>query len=242
MSALRRLNRPIMLLGHSFPLVAVGLAAVTLLTSILTAVAGRGGLPLLELLPLSPRLVAFGQLWRLATWVLAERDALSLVFVCLVLLWCGRDLAYAWGPGRLLGVYFGVAAAAGALTTLVGFLAWPAVFDGFYLAPWAIGDALILAWASLFPHRPILFMFVLRLAGRQIVWAILGLVTVMALLDGPARYVPHFVAMGAMAVYVRGESPRTLWLRLRFRLLEWQRRRGRAHLRPVERPADRWRH
>lgn len=242
MSSLRSLNRPVDLLGHSFPLVAVGLAAATLLLSILSAVAGRGGVGLLALLPLSPRLVLFGEAWRLVTWPLAERDALSLVFVCLVLLWCGRDLAYAWGPGRLLAAYFGVAAATGALTTLVGFLAWPAVLDGFYLAPWAMGDALIVAWASLFPHRPILFMFVVRLAGRQIVWATLGLVTLMALLDGPARYVPHFLAMGAMWLYVQGESPRTLWLRLRFRLLDLRRRRARSHLRPVDRPGDRWRH
>jgi membrane associated rhomboid family serine protease len=241
MSSLRRLNRPVDLLGHSFPLVAVGLAGATLLISILAAVAGRSGVGLIALLPLSPRLVLFGQAWRLVTWPLAEGDAISLVFACLVLLWCGRDLAYAWGPGRLLAAYFGVAAVAGALTTLVGFL-WPAVLDGFYLTPWALCDALIVAWAVIFPHRPILFMFVVRLMGRQIVWATVGLVALMALLYGPSRFVPHFLAMGLMWLYVRGESPRTLWLRLRFRLLDLQRRRGRAHLRPVDRPSDRWRH
>ncbi len=242
MPGMRSLNRPVNLMGHSFPLVAVALAAGTLLLSIGSAVMGRGGVPLLDLFPLSPRLVFFGQFWRLVTWPLVERDALSLVFVCLVLLWCGRDLAYAWGPARLLGLYFGVAGGAGLVTSLVGHFAWPAVFDGFYLSPWAMGDALIVAWAMLFPHRPILFMFVLRLAGQQVVWATVGLVTLMALLDGPARYVPHFAAMGLLALYVRGESPRTWWLRLRFRVLDWQRRRGRAHLRPVERPGDRWRH
>ncbi len=242
MLAARSLNRPVNLFGHGFPLVAVALAALTLLLSIASAVMGRGGVPLLELFPLAPRLVFFGQFWRLVTWPLVERDALSLIFVGLVLLWCGRDLAYAWGPLRLLGVYAGVAALAGALTCLVGRWLWPAVYDGFYLAPWALGDALIIAWAMLFPHRPILFMFVLRLAGSQVVWATVGLVTLMALLDGPARYVPHFAAMGLTAAYVRGESPRTLWLRLRFRWLDWRRRRGRAHLRPVARPGDRWRH
>jgi membrane associated rhomboid family serine protease len=244
MFRLRSLNRPVNLLGHNFPLVAVLLAAAPLVASVAAAVGGRSGVRLLDQLVLSPRLVFHGDLWRLVTWPLFERDALSLFFVALVVLWCGRDLAYAWGPGRLLGVCLGLGAASGAVTCVVGRLLWADVYNGFYFAPWAIGSALIVAWALLFPHRRILFMFVLPLSGVRIIYATLVLTALVALLNGPAGYVPHFAAIGLAWLYRRGESPRTAWLRLRFRLLDWQRRRGRARLRPVERPGDRprWYH
>lgn len=244
MARLRSFNRPVNLLGHSFPLVAVLLAAAPLVLSVAAAVGGRSGVRLLEQVVLSPRLVFYGDVWRLVTWPFFERDALSLFFVALILLWCGRDLAYAWGPGRLLGIYFGLTAASGVVTCLVGRLLWASVYDGFYIAPWALGDALIVAWALLFPQRQILFMFTLPLSGVQIVYATLALTGLVALLNGPAGYVPHFAAIGLTWLYLRAESPRTTWLRLRYRLLDRQRRRGRAHLRPVERPGDppRWYH
>lgn len=241
MMRLRSLNRPVNLMGHSFPLVAVLLGAAPVVLSVLAAVGGRNGVRLLEQVVLSPRLVFYGDFWRLLTWPFFERDPLALLFAALVLLWCGRDLAYAWGPGRLLAVYFGVTAASGALTCLIGRALWAAVYDGFYFAPWALADALIVAWALLFPHRQILFMFTLPLSGVRIIYATLALLALTALLSGPAGYVPHFAAMGCAWLYLRGESPRTTWLRLRFRVLDWRRRRGRAHLRPVERPGDRQR-
>lgn len=244
MPRLRSLNRPVNLLGYSFPLVAVLLAGAPLVLSVVAAVGGRSGLRLLELTALSPRLVFYGDVWRVVTWPFFERDAISLFFVGLVLLWCGRDLAYAWGPARLLGLYLGLAAASGAITCLVGRLLWAGVYDAFYFAPWALGGALIVAWALLFPQRQILFMFVLPLSGVQIVYATLALTALVALLNGPAGYVPHFAAIGLTWLYLRGESPRTAWLRLRWHLLDWQRRRGRGHLRPVERRDDppRWYH
>ncbi len=242
MPRLRSLLLPVNLLGQSVPRVALLLAALPLVCSVASAVLGRDGTRLIDLFPLSPRLVMHGQAWRLFTWPLVELNALSLFFAALVLLWCARDLAYAWGPGRLLLHCAGLAAASGAGTTLVG-LVWPRVYDGFYLAVWALADALIVAWALLFPHRPILFMFVLRVSGMQIVWTLLALLTLMALLDGPAAYVPHYVAVLLSLAYVGGESPRALWLRLRYRLIDWRRRHGRGRLRAVQRPGpDRWRH
>lgn len=243
MSRLRRLNRPVNILGHSFPLVAVALAVAPLVASVAAAVLGRGGVRLLAQVALSPRLVFYGDVWRLVTWPFFEGDALALFFVVVVTLWCARDLAYAWGPGRLLGIYVGLTALSGVATCLVGLL-WRAVYDGFYFAPWALGNALIVAWALLFPHRQILFMFVLPLSGLQIVYATLALTALMGLLQGPAGFVPHFAAMGLMWLYLRAESPRTAWLRVRFRVLDWQRRRGRSHLRAVDRPGGppRWYH
>lgn len=236
MQFMRTLNRPVLLLGHSFPLVAILLASATLLTSIVAAVTFRnGGLSLAGLLALHARPVLAGQVWRLITWPLIEGEPLSLFFACFMLLWFGRDLAYAWGPQRLLALYFGCAAGSAALTLLVGQWVWTEVAQRLYLTPWAVVGALTVAWAARFPQRQILLMFVVPLGGRQFVYAVLGLTLLDGLLNGLAGVVPHFFAMGLALLTVRSEPWATTWLRLRYRVLQW--RRGR-HLRVVE-PARR---
>lgn len=236
MQPMRTLNRPVLLLGHSFPLVAVLLSAATLLTSILAAVTFRnGGFSLAGLLALQGPLVLAGQVWRLITWPLVEGEPLALFFACLLLLWFGRDLAYAWGPQRVLAFYFGCAAASALLTVLIGEWLWAEVARRAYLTPWATADALIIAWAARFPQRQVLVMFVVPLGGRHLMYGVLGLTLLDGLLRGMAGIVPHFLAMGLALLFVRRESWTTTWLRVRYRVLQW--RRGR-HLRVVE-PARR---
>jgi membrane associated rhomboid family serine protease len=236
MQSMRTLDRPVRLLGHSFPLVAVLLAGATLATSILAAVTFRnGGLSLAGLLALQARHVLTGEIWRLVTWPLVDSEPLSLFFACLILLMLGRDLAYAWGPQRLLAFYFGCAALGALMTVLVGQLLWGEVARRPYLTPWAAVDALMLAWAVRFPQRQVLLMFVLPLGGRHLIYGVVGLTLLDGLLRGMAGVVPHFLTMGLAWLFVSRPSWGTMWLRLRYRVLQW--RRGR-HLRVVE-PARR---
>lgn len=246
MSARAVLGRSFTVLGGRMPLVIALLIGLTLFASVVGAVTLRNGITTLMaagiLVPLG---VWNGELWRLVTWVFFETDGLGLVFACLALFWFGRDLCNIWGPVRFLAVYAGFAAAAAGATCLLARL-WPELMGAAFLGPWPLVDALIIAWAVVFPHRDILVYFVLPLRGRHLMYATVGGTVLFALLYGVSRYVPHFLAQGLMLAWLRGLSLERLWLNVRFRLAMrgWQRRA--SHLRPVERRDEheppRWLH
>jgi membrane associated rhomboid family serine protease len=176
------------------PPVIAALIVVTALVSIAAALASRNGAPgvVMAGLLVVPA-VWHGELWRLVTWVLYETDALPLIFACLTLYWVGSDLARSWGARRFLLFYFGVAAAAGALTTLLG-LVWPAVAAVAQAGSWPVLDALVIAWGLRYGDREMRLYGVFRLTGRHLVWITLGVTVLYALFRGLAAYVPHLFA------------------------------------------------
>jgi membrane associated rhomboid family serine protease len=214
-----------------------GLIAVTVAVSLVAAMGERNGLPLWRLLSLEPRAVWRGEVWRLVTWVLLESEPLNLLFGGLVLWWFGRDLVDAWGERRFLATYLGVAAAAAALTCLVG-LAWPEVGMSRHGGLWAAVDAVVVAWALLHPFRQILLFFAVPVSGQALVWVTLGGTVFFALFALPAvgAFVPHLLAQGIAWVHVSGKGPGR-WLR-RIRLPR-RKRRGRFEVIHVDRDPDR---
>jgi membrane associated rhomboid family serine protease len=199
-TAVRR-SRSYVFFGNRFPAVVVWLAGFVLAGSCLLALEARVGAGLLKWIVLQTPSVLAGQLWRLVTWSFVEFSPLGLIFGCLALLVFGRDLADAWGPRRFLVTCLVVAAATGLLTTLVGVLV-PSFRMPHYTV-WPLVEALIIAWASLFPSRQMLFYFVLPLGGRNLILATLGITLVFAMLASFAAFVPHFIAEGLMLAYMR---------------------------------------
>lgn len=182
-----------------------------------------------------PAAVLGGQLWRLVTWPFFERDPLSLLFGGLTLFWFGRDLTWAWGPRRFVVTFFSIAALTATVTTLLG-LAVPTLLDRAWIGAWPVLSALIIAWAMLFPERQILFMFALPMSGRALAWVTVGGTLLYAVFSGRGgafQYVPHLVAQGIMALYLRGVSPRGLFQTLKIRQLERKARRRASHLKVV---------
>ena len=162
-------------------------------------------------------------------------------------MWLGRDLCYAWGPTRYLAVGTGLAAATGTVLTLAGLVLRP-LERAVFLGPWALVDALIVAWAMLFPSRQLLVMFVLPLGGRQLIWGTAAITAVFGLMGGAAgllSVLPHFVAMGLAALYMRGRGLETLWLRARYWFLSLRLGRRRSRFKVVDgrdREPPRWVH
>jgi membrane associated rhomboid family serine protease len=237
----RWLDRRYSLLGGSITAPVALLIGATLVASILAAQARAVGFAGV----LVPGLVFEGQAWRLFTWVLIEPDPLGLIFAGLALFWFGNDLARVWGPGRFLVVYFGLAGAAGIVTCLVS-LAWPGLAMTPYAGPWAVVDALIIAWALLFPTRNIFVYFVLPLSGKNLIYATLGGTLLFALLGGGiGRFIPHFAAQLLTLAVMRG-APVDLWRRIRFEVAYrgWRRRASRLREVPPRPPGDnpRWYH
>jgi membrane associated rhomboid family serine protease len=185
--------------GQRIPAVIGVLVGLTLGITILGAVGERNGFPLFAWTALVPQLAA--QAWRLVTWVFIQPEPLSLIFACLGLWWFGRDLLSVWGPRRFLAVFFGVAAGAGALTCLLA-LGVPSLRLVPFYGTWGILDALIIAWASVFPGRDLLLYFVLPLRGRTLVYATIGGTVLVALLHGITAYIPYFLAEALMLAYL----------------------------------------
>jgi membrane associated rhomboid family serine protease len=241
MARRRWLDRHFYVLGGTLTAPVALLIGVTLLSSILGAqIAGIlfGG-------ALVPGLVLQGEVWRLFTWPLFERDALSLIFALLALFWFGNDLVRIWGPVRFLVRYFALAGAAGVGTCLVA-LVWPALLAAPFVGPWAVVDAVIIAWAVSFPTRDIFLYFVVPLHGRNLVYATLGGTLLFALLGGIGAFVPHFTAELLTLALLRGVRVDRLWARARFELAYrlWRRRTSRLREVPPRAGDDspRWYH
>jgi membrane associated rhomboid family serine protease len=236
----RWLDRRYSVLGGSLTAPVALLIGATVVASILAAqvrAVGFAGV-------LVPDLVFQGQPWRLLTWVLFEQDPLSLIFAGLALFWFGNDLARLWRPRRFLGVYFGLAGAAGIVTCLLA-IVWPALGVTPYAGPWAVVDALIIAWALSFPTRNLFVYFVLPLSGKNLIYATLGGTLLFGLLGGIGHFVPHFAAQLLTLAVMRG-TPVDVWRRIRFEFAYrgWRRRASRLREVPPPPPRDdpRWYH
>jgi len=224
------LNRPVAILGQSMPMASLVLIGFVVLGSALLSFLERLGVPSLRLAPLSPVLVLGGQIWRLVTWGLFEADGQNLVFGSLMLAVFGRDLASLWGGVRYMVICALIVASSGVLTTLLAFV-WGDVHQSQYLTIWPLADALIVAWALLFPNRTILFMLMLPAAGKNLLYLTVGMTALFAVMYGFSNFAPHFLAMGLMYAYIRGGTALAAQLKLN-RLLAPK--RGNPGLRAVD--------
>lgn len=224
--------------GGRVPAAVGGLIAAIVLASLAGALGRESGL--IARAAFIPAYVLEGQLWRLVTWVFFEREPFSLLFAGLTLYWFGRDLCYAWGTRRFLATFFGIAIAAAVATCLIGWLAWPALLGQAWTGSWIVILALIVAWAMIFPERQILYMMVLPITGRALLWITLGGTLLYAVFLGLRPFVPHFLAQLLMVAYARGWSLRGFWQSLRIRSYERRARRRASHLKVVKKDPPRW--
>lgn len=229
-------------MGAHLPSTVLGLVGLTAGATIVGVLAGR---PFLMAAALIPERVLEGELWRLLTWTFFELSPLGLIFSCLLLAWLGRDLSDAWGHWRFVSVYLGFTAAVGAATCLLS-LAWSDVASAPYLTAWAMGDAILIAWAIQFPHRHILAYLVIPVGGRNLIYLTVAGTALFAIFGGPLLFVPHFIAIGFMLVFARYPALDLIWMRLRLFLIRRTVPRRSSGLRVVrgedKDPPSRWLH
>lgn len=176
------------------PAAIAGLIAIIALASIVGVATARQGWPqLLGNGLLSVAAVWRGQVWRLVTFALLETSPVSLIFSCLMLYWFAGDLARLWGARPMLGLFFGLAAATGALTCLIA-LSWTDLATRSFAGAGSVVNGLAIAWGLVFPKREIRLFFVLRLTGRRLILVILGVTVLFALFYGIADFVPELAA------------------------------------------------
>jgi membrane associated rhomboid family serine protease len=232
--------------GMYVPKPVAWIIGATLLCTAVGSLLQRNGVPVLTYSVLVAEWVLRGELWRLLTWPLLERDPLNLVFGCFFLITIGSGLVPAWGARKFFLLYFGIAAFAGLMTALIGRFLWAEVGQIPYATMWPVLDAFLIGWAVRNPDAQIRMYFVVPIAGRHLIAFTIAMTVVFALISGFPYYVPHFMAELFALVYMDVFSFRRLYLRGRLAVLQRDYKKRAAHLRMVERDKDdkppRWMH
>jgi membrane associated rhomboid family serine protease len=169
--------------------------AITIALSIIAAL--DGGF-VAQLAALAPSKIWHGQVWRLVTWPLVELGPFALIATCVAIYKLGGDLAVRWGERRLRRFMTELVLVAGVATCVLD-----AVFRHHVMrcGGWAVGDALVIAWARQFPSYSLRFYGMLELRGRDIVRFVVACNLVYAIYFGPVAVAPELVACAAAAVY-----------------------------------------
>jgi membrane associated rhomboid family serine protease len=164
--------------GPGVKIALIALATVALASAILGHwVPGETGPYLLSLLPMTPRALASGQVWRLATSGFLTLDLSHLFFSALGLYFLSTDLEKAMGKWRylrflLISVIVGnlLAAAVDALPIDV------AIFHPSHMfGPGAAIAATAIAWSKANERAQVRLFFILPVSGKQLYYATIGL-------------------------------------------------------------------
>lgn len=188
-----------------------------------------------------------GRVWQLGTYLFVHSPtSLSHILFNMLALWMfGVELERRWGTPAFSKYYALTGIGAGVCTLVVSLLpvGWAA---GTY-ATVTIGASgaiygLLMAWALLFPHRRILFMFIFPLPARVFV-LIIGAIAFFSALGASGSGVANLAHLGGLVVgwvYLRG--PSALRAELRYRISRWrmERLRRRFNVHKGGRGSDRW--
>ncbi len=221
-------------------------AAVGLLLALMLAATVWGWMDrrLIDAVRLAPVGILRGQVWRLLAWPFFQENPFDLLFGGFMLWWLGQQLANVWSENRLFGRFFTYALGAGIGTTLIAVVWDPATAVG-HAGVWPIVNALLIAWAMLYPDRQVNVWGVLPLTGKTLA-LLVAFGTVLYALSGGwpkgfAAFSPHFVALAIAWAQSRGFGAQRGWRQARAWWSEREQKRRSKHLKVIGRdgPDDR---
>jgi len=183
---------------------------------------------MIDLFGLSPAAVLEqGRVWQLVSYLFIHDSTgfTHILFNMLALWMFGVDLERRWGTQAFVRYYFITGVGAGVATVLVALLPFAAVRSIYYVTTVGASGAiygLLLAWAILFPHRQILFMFIFPLPARVAALLMGGMSFLAAVSgrNGSVAEATHLAGLLVGWIYLKG--PHNLQLELRYRLTKWR--------------------
>lgn len=182
------------------------LLAVMLVASVL----GWMNRALIEEARLAPVAIQRGQVWRLVTWPFFQDDPFTLLFGGFMLWWLGPQLSHVWSEQRFLWRFFVFTIGAGLGTTLLA-LVWDPASWVAHAGVWPVVNALLVAWAMLFPDRQVNIWGVLPLTGRTLAILVAAGTGLYAIAGGWPRgfaaFSPHLLAIAIAWAQARGVGP-----------------------------------
>jgi membrane associated rhomboid family serine protease len=165
-------------------------------------------------------------LWQPATYMFVHRELFHLLFNMLALWMFGTELERMWGQTRFVKFY-AVCGVGAAVTTIVASLL-PFGFAGPIYYSMTIGASgavygLLLAWAMLFPDRPIL-MFMLFPVPAKVFVIMMGAISLWLSITASGGGVAHITHLGGLvAGYLYLSSGRGgLIAEIKYRYLKWK--------------------
>lgn len=172
-------------------------------------------------------IVERGRIWQPVTYLFIHSPSgfMHILFNMLAVWMFGVELERRWGTVAFAKYYFVTGIGAALSTIAVSFLPFEAAARGYYEATIGASGAvygLLMAWALLFPHRQILFMFIFPLPARVFVLILGGiaLLSALAASGGPVANLAHLGGLVAGWLYLKG--PRNMRLELTYQLSRWR--------------------
>jgi len=200
-----------------------------------------------NLFGLSPQAVfEGGAIWQPLTYLFvhAPRSLGHILFNMLAVWMFGVDLERRWGTVAFSKYYFVTGVGAAACMLLVSWLPFESTASVYFTVTVGASGAvygLLMAWALLFPHRQILFMFLFPLPAWVFV-SIIGAIAFFSAVGASGGPVAHLAHLGGLVVgwlYLKG--PRNLRLDLQYRLSRWRMERMRRRFDVHRGGRDNWR-
>jgi membrane associated rhomboid family serine protease len=199
-----------------------------------------------EWLGLMPSRVLSGHVWELATYLFVHSpQGVSHILFNMLAVWMfGTELERRWGTRAFTTYYFITGLGAGlcvVLITLLPFDVTHASFDRVTIGASGAVYGLLLAWAMLFPHRQILFMFIFPLPAKVFV-IIVGATAFFSAFGAAGDGVSNLAHLGGLVVgwlYLKG--PTNLRLDLQYRMTRWRMDRMRKKFDVHRGGRDNWR-
>ena len=187
---------------------------------------------------LSPaQVIERGQVWRLATYLFVHSPvAFTHILFNMLAVWMfGVDLERRWGTVEFVKYYAITGIGAGVSVVLISLLPFDWARPSYYGVTIGASGAvygLLMAWAILFPHRQLLFMFVFPLSARVFV-LLIGAIAFFSAVGTSGSGISNIAHLGGLLfgwLYLRGPrnlGPRDLRLELRYYLTRWRMERMR---------------
>jgi membrane associated rhomboid family serine protease len=186
------------------------------------------------------------RIWAPATYLFVHspRSLGHILFNMLAVWMFGTELEKRWGTRAFTTYYLVTGVGAGLCTVAVSLLPFEATAPIYYNVTVGASGAvygLLLAWAMLFPHREILFMFIFPLKARWFV-VLVGAIAFFSALGSGGGSVAHLTHLSGLLigwVYLKG--PRNLRLDLNYHLTRWRMERMRRRFDVHRGGRDNWR-
>ena len=160
-----------------------------------------------------------GYLWQLLTFQFLHGGPLHICFNCLTLNMFGRAVESELGIKRYLLLYLTSGIFGGLLHIFAAFM-WPGYFNIPVVGASAGIFGVVAAFAMLFPDQPLLFMFVIQMRARTLLWVELVITALgiafptsefIASLFGNTAHTAHFggilTGLAFIRLYESGWSP-----------------------------------
>jgi membrane associated rhomboid family serine protease len=217
--------------GSGLETTAAKLALALVAGSLLASPALGGAAHLLLLAPLE---VIYGlRLWQPFTYAFVETSPLGVIFGALITWSIGGALEMSLGSRRLFVLAVGCTVGAGLVTVLLALL-MPSLLGGRFPGGSVMTSILWVSYGLYVGRGPTNFWGI-PLTGNQFAAVGLGFILLSGAFGGFVAVLPDLIGLALAFLYVRGGSPRTLWLRFNHKRLQRRLSARPKHLRVVNR-------